>query len=246
MINQFFKPALLLVTFSVWHVACDTEPDTFEATGDVSYFVPAGDEPIRFQVDSVIYDPSVSGTDRIMSSSIWTLEPVQNSIDSEPFFVSVEPADTTGSASQRYIWDFQSYGISDGSHITQLDGFSYVNLVTPFTNQSSWDALQFADPNLEISVAGEPLRIHKDWTIAVIDSIGLYSLPNGTSIDAVFVSLTSSENAIELREFKEVYGKGYGLLERSQRFLDTQQSASTEAWEDKAERGFTVYMKRLF
>ncbi|MFK8056678.1 MAG: hypothetical protein AB8F78_11210 [Saprospiraceae bacterium] len=246
MIHQIQKWSLFLCALSTLLVSCDPEPDPFEATGDESYFSPAGTDPIRYQVDSVIYDPSLAGTDRIATSSVWSLSPIAETTDSKPFYVTVDNLDSAATPVQRYIWDFQTNGVLGGRHINQLDGYSYVSLVTPFTSQSTWDALQMSDPSLVITVAGDPLEIHKDWSIARIDSIGPYTLPDGSNVDAVFVILTASENAIELREFKEIYGKGYGLLERSQRMLDTQQSGSTDPWEEKAENGFTVEMKRLF
>jgi len=244
--NSLLNLITLICASTILFVSCDTEPDTFTATGDESYFAPSGSDPIQFQVDSVIFDPSIGGTAKIASSSIWTLELIDDAIDSKPYYVTVKNGSGDTTAVQRYIWDFSSAGLSNGRKMSSLDGFNYVSLVTPFTAQSTWNALQNADPSLEIAVAGEPLRIHKDWTTAVIDSIGTYALPDGSSVEAVYVNLTSAENAIELREFKEVYAKGLGLLERSQRFLDTQQSSSTELWEDKAENGFTVTMKRLF
>ena len=237
--------AFLVILLCMLSSSCKTEPDTFVATGDESYFVPAGTDPIQYQVDSVIFDPSISGTDRIRSSSTWTLTLLDED-STGTFLVSVQSVDSGSVATQRYLWNFDTYSEIGNQHSTQLDGFDYVNLVTPFTEQSSWDALLNADPNLSINIAGEPLAINKDWTTARIESIEPYTLPDGSQVDAVFVVLTEAENAIELREFKEVYGKGLGLLERSQRFLDTQQAGSTDPWEEKAENGFTVVMKRLF
>ena len=239
-------PFTLLLFIGLFMASCDVEPDTFNAIGDASYFAPAGTDPIQFQVDSIIFDPSVGGTARIESRSTWTLEPAPETDENKLFFATIQGSDSNSVATQRFVWDFQTAGIDNGRHTHQLNGFSYVSLVTPFTMQSSWDALQNEDPSLVVTVAGEPLEIHKDWTSATIDSIGPYSLPDGSSVDAVFVSLSQSENFVNLREFKEVYGKGLGLLERSQRFLDTQQTASREPWEDKAENGFTVQMKRIF
>ena len=241
---------ILLSVFSVIALcalltSCDAETDNFIATGDESYFVPAGTGLIQFQVDSVIYDPIVNGTDRILSSSIWTLDDLDEN-EGDAFLVSVMGTDSGSVATQRYIWDFQTSNVTGNQHSSLLDGFSYINLVTPFTERTTWNALQNADPNLSINIAGEPLAINKDWTTARVESIGPYTLPDGSTVDAVFVVLTEAENAIELREFTEIYGKGLGLLERSQRFLDTQQAGSTEPWEVKAENGFTVVMKRLF
>ena len=70
-------------------------------------------------------------------------------------------------------------------------------------------------------------------------------MPDGMAIDAAYVTLVSSENLIELREWREVYGKGEGLLERRIRVLDTQIADSSIAFEDRAERGFTLTMRRV-
>ncbi len=245
MMKRTHFPVLSIIALYALLSSCDTEPDSFVTTGDESFFVPAGTDVIQFQVDSVIFDPSIRGTDKIESSSTWTLTSLSED-ESETYLVSVMGSDSGSVATQRYLWDFQTTNETGSQHSALLDGFNYINLVTPFTERTTWNALLNADPNLSINVAGEPLAINKDWTMARVESIEPYTLPDGSTVEAVFVVLTEAENAIELREFKEVYGKGLGLLERSQRFLDTQQAGSTEPWEDKAENGFTVVMKRIF
>ncbi len=231
----------LVLATALW--SCEKEPTVLAPGPELSDYLlsdESGSEGIRFQVDSTLYDPVAGGTSVRVNSQVWTLDPVDAEEAGERLFL-VSKRDSLGARGQQF-WRWSE--LADGAGITHtLGGVTYLSLTRPFTVGSQWNALAFASPSLVVSVEGEPVAIHKDWG-ASIDSTGTYPLSNGKAVDAVWVSHASSENRIELRRVREVYGKGYGLLERRMDILDSQDLRDLP-WEQKAQRGFSLTMKRL-
>lgn len=200
------------------------------------------DGTIAFSVDSTLYDPSVGGTDVRTSTQTWVLRPQAGASGTDERRFLVTRRDSVGEVVGQQFWQWDT--TPEGTGVTNtLDGLTYLSLTTPLQVGSSWDALRFTDAQLVISVEDEPIAVHKDWS-ATIDSLGEYALPDGSNVEAVWVSHASSENRIELRRVREVYGRGVGLLERRADVLDSQ-NLEDLPWDTKAERGFSVVIKRL-
>ena len=204
--------------------------------------VTSGNAAIRFRVDSVTYDPATGGTAVARSSQTWTLAPVDSVDGGEQLFL-ITKRDSLRKLSGQQYWSWSL--LDDDRGITNtIAGVTYLSLTSPFTVGSRWDVLAFTQASLVVTIEGEPLAVHKDWGAAV-DSVGVYRLAGGQEVEAVWVSHADSENRIELRRVREIYGRGYGLLERHVEILDSQNLMDIP-WSQKAERGFTVSMKRLF
>ena len=232
------KYALLARTCLVLSACSDPEPDDFVSLNLESfYFLPQ--EGSRFQVDSLIFDPAVGGTAKLRSTTTWEFTCVDSSASAKTYTVSV--VDSTGTAAAPQFWQFEN---TSSGLVHLYDGISYLAIGELAETRRDWNPLVFTDPDLIVSIAGEPVEIHKGWS-AVLDSVGRYTLPNGSEIDAVWISLADSENLLELRRVQEVYGRGEGLLERHLEILDTQQTASSADWLEKAERGFALSMRRI-
>ena len=234
------KVGLVSLLVSVLLLAsCGDDVPDLTASNELSefYFLPA--DGARFEVDSVVFDPVIDGIAQLASTTTWRFELIDSSASDRTYTVRVR--DTLGRALGTQFWLFEE---TEAGLSHTYDGLTYLSIAQGADRNLMWDPLQFTDPNLQIAVAGEPVDLHKSWS-AQLDSIGTYTLTTGESVEALFVSLASSENLLELREVNEVYGRGLGLLERRMRILDTQQTASSAPWEEKAERGFTLTMRRL-
>ena len=225
--------------------ACEEEPTTI-TTADVDlrdYLiapVPGGDGSIVFSVDSTLFDPAVGGTAVRTSNQTWTLRTEESSEDERLFLVE-KRAGNQSLGRQFWRWDLVNEG---RGIVNEIDGVSYLSLVAPFVVGAEWDPLLLTDRDLVVAIEAEPVSIHKDWG-ARIDSVGMYSRMNETPVSAVWVTHADSENRIELRQVREVYGLNVGLLERSVDILDSQ-NLEEVPWDEKAETGFRLRMTRQF
>lgn len=234
----------LVLATAVAVVACEEE-STLPVAGEVDlrdYLIaPGGDSvgAITFTVDSTTYDPAANGTAIRSSRQIWSLAVVEEDAPDERLYLVRKFRDGKPAGSQYWRWGT----LDENRGLTNtLDGVTYLSLVQPLTVGTAWDATALTDPDLIVDVEAEPIALHKDWS-ARLDSVGMYTRINDTPIKAVYVTHADSENSIELRRVREVYGEGLGLLERSVDILDTQNFTDLP-WEQKAERGFQVRLQR--
>ena len=239
MIPSRARFTLVALAALVAQTACAPDLEGVPFFGDETYLLPSGGYPIEFAVDSIVYDPAVGGTDRDSTRSIWRLRPLGDSATADRVIFEVEVL-RDGERIGGLLWAWES---RDRRSVNTLDGVSLIGLLAPFSEQTTWDPLLYADPDAVLSVAGEPVAAFKRWRGAV-DSIGVYTEPDGERVEAVWVQLADDENLLELREVTEVYGRDRGLLARSVRILDTQNTDAEVAWADRAERGFEVYLTR--
>ncbi len=232
--NRILFLALLQLSLA----GCEETADDFVPLGDSSYALLPRDKSTYFHVDSVIYDPIAGGTSRTELSREWVVRPLNTAATDALYIVSVEDSSRRQLASLLWNWSVEAGRVN-----STLDGLSYTALTWPFRVGTSWDPLASADRGTIVAVAGEPIELYKNWE-STIDSLGSYTLPDGTAVDAVWITHADRENLIELREASEIYGAGQGLLERHLRILNTQQNTSDAPWEEKAETGFSLDMVR--
>ena len=218
---------------------CQPDLEGVPFFGDETYLLPSGEEPIEFVVDSIVYDPAVGGTARDSTRSLWRLRPLADSASVDEVVFEVDVI-REGERIGGLLWAWEN---RERRSVNTLDGVSLFGLIAPFSEQTTWDPLRYTNPDAVLSIAGEPVAAFKRWRGA-IDSIGVYTEPDGGQVEAVWVQLADDENLLELREVSEIYGRDRGLLARSVRILDTQNTDAELAWADKAERGFEVYLTR--
>lgn len=221
--------------------ACGPEDDGLDYAGDASYLLPAGLGTIEFVVDSIVYDPAVGGTARDSTRSIWRLRRLDDTarVATDEALYEVDVL-RDGRRIAGFLWAWE---VRDRQSVNTLDNIPILGLIAPFSQQTAWDPLTYANPETVLSVAGEPVAAYKRWS-GSIDSVGVYPLPDGSAVEAVWVTLADDENLLELREVSEVYGRDKGLLARSVRILDTQNTDAAVPWAIRAERGFEVYLTR--
>ena len=248
--SRYLPPVLATAALCV---SCEREPATPPGpVVDFRDYLPApgtsaADATVAFAVDSTVYDPAVGGTDVRTSAQTWTLSPVAvdgavaGGATGDRLYL-VSRRDSAGAQAGQGYWRWATTPEGDGL-LHALDGITYLSLVSPLRVGTTWDPLVYTDAELVVPIEEEPVALHKDYG-ASVDSLGSYTLPTGDVVEAVWVTHARSENRIELRRVREVYGRGVGLLERRADVLDSQ-SLEALPWAEKAERGFSVVIRRL-
>ena len=115
-------------------------------------------------------------------------------------------------------------------------------MVFPLQDNLTWDGNRYIDETTTISIAGESIEVFKSWEYEV-NYVGEPAVVNNVIFEQVTeIVQADNENLIELRESKEQYAKGVGLIYREMRILDTQCISQCEGqtWEEKAEKGFIL------
>ncbi len=233
---------LVLAQAVLWQ-SCEKEPTAALPIVPLSEYLFPDVAQITFRYDSVTYNPAIGGTAKRLASGRFVLA---QEAENRPLIPGlgryrVLVLDTQDQVRSTFVWTWDLRR-NENELTHRADGIEYLGLTSAQMLGTTWNALIYTDSELEISIEGEPLRIHKDWA-ASVDSIGKYELGNGQLVDAVWVSHANSENRIELRRVREIYGRGLGLLERHVQILDSQ-NLSDVPWDQKAERGFTLSLFR--
>lgn len=208
-----------------------------------------------YQVDSIIYDPILGGT------QIDTFSSQIREVIAEAF------TDNTGEVVyrvERYRRpDAQASWTPDKVIVLSKDktrafwmedNLRFIKMVFPVAVGKQWDGHVFFNPNIIVPVAGESIELFKDWSYE-ITAVGERYEGNGLEFpDVAEVSLADNENLIELRRATEKYAKGIGLVYREWYILDTQCKVCCNgefgpcealAWGEKAEKGFILKQSLL-
>ena len=241
--------AVLVLAQAVLLSSCEPEATPSLPLIDLAeYQLSATAEAPLFSYDSLTYGPSINGTSKRRATGTWHLElesSSDTSMQGSPTHVDRYRAtvrDSSGRTISSFAWIWRL--LPDGAGLThQADGIEYLALARPATTGVMWDPLVYTDAELEVTIRAEPIAIHKNWA-ARVDSLGSYTTPSGKTVEAVFVTHVETENRIELRQVREVYGRGVGLLLRDMQILDSQ-NLQDLPWDQKAEKGFTLTLKRL-
>ena len=217
---------------------CTEEPNNTQAFNYDDYFLLPQRE-LTFTVDSTIYDPAPGGILSLFSTSKWHLSPLESNENESLFAIEINQGGQVSPTG--LLWD---WSIRNETSVNTLAGVSYVGLTSTTRPEISWNPLVYADDELILTIKGEPIAIHKGTWSANVDSLGHYTMPNGDRLPAIYVTLVASENLIELREWKEVYVEGEGLVKRTVRIMDTQNIDGNIPWEERAEAGFQLTLQR--
>jgi len=237
-----FRYSLLLFVglFGLTFHACQDEIDERSLSGFEQDFYPLEvGKYWEYQMDSVIY--SIGGS----------------IVDSTTSFIREEIVDTyvdaTGDTIARFdkswkrniadSWEVQkafTATISGNQVIRTEDNLRLIKLVLPPSVGSSWDSNAFIDPFQDIRVGGELVKVYKDWNDVEIKEREAAVSLNGNNYDDLVTVFTTANSIIELREVKEQYAKGVGLVAAKYMILDTQCNGCGDDWIEKAEQGFTL------
>lgn len=244
---------LAWITFLL--LACGRETELFEADLGHDYFPLEVGRAWEYQVDSITFDPSVSGTG-VDSIRILAREEVKD------FFIDhagdtvfrVERFERPDETQSWQIRKVIALSRNARQAVRTEDNLRFIKLVFPLREDTRWDGNVHIDPTRFVIVAGELLDMFKNWDYRIADIGKPFSNGILNFDDVVMVSLSDNENQIEYRSANEVYARNIGLAYMEQQILDTQcrvccngdfaQCASL-SWPAKAEKGFIVRQRLM-
>lgn len=230
-------------TVMVLMTACGEEPDNFTADFGYQYFPLAIGQERIYQVDSFVFDEVVGDVIDIDTSTTWFRDRVMEVFGGAngDSTYRVERSITKDTSNG---WTFfTNYTLIKSAQNVQsnIENVRLIELVFPVQFGEVWDPTVYIPDGFTAAIAGEEIEIFKNWTARIRetgfrDSIGRFQFDDLARLD-----LADEENAIELREVKDWYARGVGLVQRQMRILNTQQAgADTLTWSEKAEEGFIL------
>lgn len=239
-------PILFIITLAF---ACSEEPDDFELIKGEEYFPLEVGKYRNYQLDSITFEPEVSGIARDTSrtfvkeeivevfenqegNEVYRVERFERKSNDEPWEVKL-----VFSMEQSSEFAFQTE-----------NNLRLAKMPFPFSDNKGWEATRFINPDMIFQIAGENIKIYKDWESS-FESIGVAEEVGGNQFEVTTVlNQNSEDNPFERRLVREKYAKGVGLVAREMFIFDSDYcnevpaptDCQTIAWEDKAEKGFII------
>ncbi len=233
---------LLLFLFS----SCNDQEqvlDNFKLDAGYAYFPLKLGQFVVYQVDSIIFDPV--GKKKIDTISLQVREEIVDtykSLDEQDVFV-IERYERKDASENWKIKNVSSKYFKNNTLISVENNLRFIKLVFPVVEKKTWNPNRNFDDNISVTIAGETLKMFKDW-ISVIEKIEEeVTLNRFTFKDVLTVLLVNNENLIEYRYGIEQYARNVGLVYKELWILDTQKIDPTLPWEQKAEKGFILKQK---
>lgn len=205
-----------------------------------------------YTIDSLIFDPALSGT-IIDTLSGWAKEIVTDTFHDAAGMTlyRIERFERKSPEAPWQIKKVFAMGLDTVARqaIRVEDNLRFVPLIFPVKTGTSWDGNRFLDEDLRIPVAGEVMDLFGGWSYSVESQEAQYTLGALNFDDVITVRQAKLESIVELRGAFEVYSKSIGLIYREWRLLDTQcivccngnlDQCEPLPWEQKAERGFIL------
>ena len=239
----FFSLSILL--FSIF--ACvKSEVETIATTNfGYEYFPLKVGKYKVFQVDSILFD-TIAGKVKVDSFRLFEKEVVLDTFVNQAgeTVYRVERFEKRKLKDAWLIKDILAIQ-RNAKQATRTDqGLRLVKMVFPIRKRQDWNSLLFIDAGMEVTIAGEPVEIFKNWDSETVDLDKSESI-NGKKFGKVLtISHANDENKLELRKVTEKYVRDTGLVMNEMLILDTQSTSNNETWRKKAQRGF-IYRQIL-
>ncbi|MEM7105463.1 MAG: hypothetical protein AAF502_20165 [Bacteroidota bacterium] len=242
-------PFLLVLVSSLmfWFTSCEEVTTQLDIDFGYEYFPQETGKFIIYEADSVIYDQSGNST-VIDTISFQVLERFMESFEDNSGqtvyrIERYERPTENDSWRPKDVWTSQ---INDLKAERVEENLRFIKLIFPAGPETDpWNGNVFLDETTVIPIAGESVVVFKNWLYEYVSKDEPYDI-NGMSFDSTLnVLQANEENLIELRYSQEIYAKGVGLIYKEMKILDTQCISLCEgqAWEQKAEKGFTFTMR---
>jgi hypothetical protein len=203
-----------------------------------------------YAIDSLIFDPGLSGTDTLRTQSFIrevVVDTMVSGMGTTQF--RVEQSWRATDSSDWQIVKVLSLEREEQRAIRTEDNLRYVKLTFPVETGNSWDGNAFFDPETNIVVAGEQIAFFKNWSYQILSFDEVIQLGDLSLENVVSVQNADDENLIERRYALEQYAKNIGLVYRVLNILDTQCEVCCNgdfalceglSWVAKAEKGIII------
>lgn len=217
-----------------------------DVTDQQKYFLVTEGKSIEYQVDSIVYDPSLP--EKSVSFTHYVKEVTGDTFRAPDGLLMhrierYNKENLTDSWALERIW---ATAITDRQAIREEDNLRFLRMVFPMDRRSEWNGNLWINQQYEIQVYGERIRPFGGWNYEV-DSIDLSRQVGAFAFDSTLVVTEVDEtNIIEKRYSKVVYAKNVGLVFKEQWILDSQYcnqnpapvDCETKPWLEKAENGY--------
>lgn len=199
-----------------------------------------------YEVDSFTYSPSVANTH--IDSAYYQVKEIV--VDS--FFNTIGNLVYVLDRYERRLgeiyWNFKTVNSAQFSNqnFTRTEGNNaFILFPLPPAKSMRWSGTALLDKSQLNDIGGESIEVFKGWESQIIQSGLSYNNTWLNSDDCFKVRIADSESLIDLRSGYEIYAKGFGLMFRELKVLDTQCNGNPInckdiPWEMKAEKGFIV------
>lgn len=240
--HQIRYTSLIFVLVVLALVSCEKVNEDFDLDRGYDYFPLEEGRSWTYQVDSIIYDDDGARVDS--STSFVREEIVEEYVDAlgDTIF-RIERFWRGSDTSQWEIRDVWAAFTSEGQAFRVEENLKFVKFVFPPAVGKRWDGNIFFDESVEITVAGEPLIMYKDWNkynLLSVDESESIAGKEYQNVATVLLTDDKEQNEIERRYALEKYARGVGLVEKHYIILDRQCDCSNIAWEDSAHSGFIL------
>jgi len=255
-INIIKSLSLLAATVLLVYSCNKRETEPLDLDWGYEYYPLQVGQIREFAVDSIIFDPAASGT-QIDTNSWFIKESVTDTFPGQDglTWYRIERVQRQSDGEPWQIGKVYAAARSKQQAYRTEENLRFIVMTFPLQANETWNGNAFFSNTTSVEVAGEQLKMFKDWgdsrTVSLAEpfEVGELSFENVCSIQ-----LVNSENLVEYRQAKEHYAKDIGLVYRELHILDTQCEVCcnfdyavcpTINWGQKAEKGFILRQRLL-
>ena len=186
----------IIVGLLVLH-SCDNE--TIEVDGTIQgmeYFPIEVDKEWIYSSDSIVYDENLG----IIDTLTGFIRERISEYNSDGSFL-IERSYKTQLNDTWEVSDIWSGRLEDTKAIRTEENLSFIKLIFPPLLNRSWDGNALFDQNVEIVIAGEPLRPYQGWNYEITALDGSYNEGEVSSDDVIDVLQVDEESFIDRRYY---------------------------------------------
>ena len=239
---------LLSFTISLLTGCGKNETETLPKLGKEYYPLQIG-KAATYDLDSIIYDPISNGVVKIDTFK-WQVRELlidtfrdKSTVLNYTIERSIRPRGTQN-------WKIESVltaALTNDHALRTENNVLYIKFPTTFGEKTNWDGNIYVDPSVKMIIAGETLEFfNKKWVYQVESYNISEKIGDKTYQDVMTITAQSDAKILTDKRYTlEKYAKGFGLVYREQKILDTQKLDANIAWEKKAEKGFILTQKAI-
>ena len=246
--HSFILFILLSFTISLLISCGKNETETLPKLGKEYYPLQIG-KAVTYEVDSIIYDPISNGVVKIDTFKWQVRELLVDTFrdKSNVLNYTIERSLRAKGVQNWQIESVLSAALTQDHALRTENNILYIKFPTTFGVKTNWDGNVYVDPSVKMIIAGETLEFFSKKWVYQVESYGKSEkIVDKTYEDVLTITAQSDAKILTDKRYTlEKYAKGFGLIYREQKILDTQKLDANIAWEKKAEKGFILIQKAV-
>lgn len=135
--------------------------------------------------------------------------------------------------------------IDNNRIIRTEENLSFISLVFPLNENSSWDGNALFDSEMEFPIGFDNLVAYLGWNYEVVEIDIPHTIGETTYDETVRVVHIDDSNLLGRRFSEERYARGIGLIERNLELFDTQNTDITLEWVERAQSGLQLSQRLI-